>query len=68
MDFLDVLLLLIGLYFLYGILFKPDIFWNRRRILRTREVMGDNRTMWMYGILGVIMVATALIGAFGVLG
>ncbi|MEM7331510.1 MAG: hypothetical protein AAF490_05415 [Chloroflexota bacterium] len=65
---LDIVILLIGLYFVYGIMFKPAIFWERGRILRTRKVLGDQNTLIFYGILGSIMVIVGILGAYGALG
>lgn len=67
-NILDILILLIGLYFLYGVWQKPAIFWERGRIQRTRRVLGDQSTLWMYGILGAIMTVVGVIGAYGVFG
>lgn len=65
---IDIVILLIGLYFVYGVMFKPAIFWERGRIVRTRSVMGDRGTLIMYGILGAVMVVVGIIGAYGALG
>ena len=65
---INIIILLIGLYFVYGVMFKPAIFWERERIQRTRRVVGDNGTLWMYGILGSMMAIVGILGAYGVLG
>ena len=61
---LDILLLLFGGYFLIGVIFKPSIFWERGRILRTRDIIGDQKTLIMYAILSLIMIGVGLWGSF----
>ena len=63
-DILDILLLLFGGYFLIGVIFKPGIFWERGRVLRTRDIIGDQKTLIMYGVLSVVMIAVGLWGSF----
>ena len=59
-DLLDILLLLFGSYYVFSVFFKPAIFWESRRILRTRDIIGDQKTLIMYGALGVVMVGIGL--------
>jgi hypothetical protein len=68
MNIIDILLVLVGSYFLYGVLFKPSFFWDRPGMQRRREIIGDKRTSQMYLVLAIMMVAVGLIGAFGFLG
>ncbi len=63
-DILDILLLLLGGYYLYGVLVKPAFFWERGRILRTRDIIGDQKTLIMYASLAVIMIGIGLWGSF----
>ncbi len=63
-DILDILLLVIGGYFLIGVIFKPSIFWERGRIPRTREIIGDQKTVIMYAVLALIMIGVGLWGSF----
>ena len=63
-DILDILLLLLGGYYLVGVVVKPAIFWERGRILRTRDILGDQKTLIMYAALAVIMIAIGLWGSF----
>ena len=63
-DILDILLLLFGGYFLVGVIFKPAIFWERGRILRTRDIIGDQKTVIMYAALSVLMIAVGIWGSF----
>ncbi|MCB9007419.1 MAG: hypothetical protein H6656_08680 [Ardenticatenaceae bacterium] len=55
-DLLDILLFLFGGYYLVSVIFKPAIFWKSGRIVRTRDIMGDQKTLIMYGALGVLMI------------
>lgn len=63
-DLLDILLLLIGSYYLFGVIFKPGIFWERGRILRTRNIIGDQKTLIMYTVLAFILIAVGVWGSF----
>lgn len=63
-DILDILLLLFGGYYLVGVIFKPAIFWERGRIVRTRDIIGDQKTLLMYGALAVLMLAVGVWGSF----
>ncbi len=63
-DLLDILLLLFGGYFLIGVIFKPSIFWERGRILRTRDIIGDQKTLILYAVLSLVMIGVGLWGSF----
>ena len=63
-DILDILLLIIGIYFLVGVIFKPGIFWERGRVLRTRDIIGDQNTLLMYAVLSVVMIGVGIWGSF----
>lgn len=60
LDLLELILLVWGAYYLYSIIFKPKFFWERARILRTREIMGDQKTLILYGVLAVLMIGVGL--------
>ncbi len=64
MELIDVVLIVAGIYVLAGVTFKFDLFWNRRRILRTRNVIGDQNTVIMYIIVGIIMLGVGIWGGF----
>ena len=64
LDLLEIILLVWGAYYLYSVIFKPTIFWERRRILRTRELIGDQRTLILYTLLAVIMIGAGVFGGF----
>ncbi len=59
-DIPDILLLLFGGYYLFSVIFKPAIFWQSRRIMRTRDILGDQKTLTMYGALGVLMIGLGI--------
>lgn len=60
---IDIILMLGGLYVLYGVTAKPAIFWERGRILRTRQIIGDRNTIIMYLIVGLVMMGVGVWGA-----
>jgi uncharacterized membrane protein YidH (DUF202 family) len=61
-NFIDILLIGLGLFLVYVNLFKPDFYWNSRRIKMRRQYLGDRNTIVMYSIIGIIFI---LIGAWG---
>lgn len=63
MIYFDIFMVLFGSYLLYGVLFKPDFFWERRRMKLRRSVLGDKGTFRMYLILSIVMITIGLIGA-----
>lgn len=64
-NLLDILLIIFGLYYLYGVVRKPDFYWQRGRIQRTREIIGDRNTQVMYLAVGLIMLGVGIAGMFG---
>lgn len=65
---IDYLLIAIGLYFFYGVAFKPGFFWERGRIARTRSIIGDRNTTILYIVLAILMLGVGIYGAYGGLG
>lgn len=63
-DLLSIILILFGLFTLYGIHFKPDFYWERGRIRRTREIIGDRRTSILYYVVGLLMLVVGIWGMF----
>ncbi len=61
---LEIILLVWGAYYLYGVIFKPAFFWERGRILRTRTIIGDQKTLILYFILALIMIIVGIIGLY----
>lgn len=57
---LNSLILAYGLYTLFGVYFKPDFYWNSRRLTRARERVGEQTTIRMYTGVGLFMIAVAL--------
>lgn len=57
---LNSIILAYGLYTLFGVIFKPDFYWNSRRLTRARGLVGDKTTARMYAVVGAIMIAVAL--------
>lgn len=56
MEILDIILIVFGIITILGMIFKPDIYWNRGRMMRTREIIGDRNTTILYLVMGVIML------------
>ena len=61
-NFVDTLLIGLGLFLVYVNLFKPDFYWNSRRIKMRRQYLGDRNTVLMYSVIGVIFI---MVGAWG---
>jgi len=64
MELIDVVIIAVGIYFLAGVSIKFDIFWNQRRVLRARNMIGDKNTVIMYTILGIILLGVGIWGGF----
>ena len=64
MEPIDIILLLVGIYILAGVTIKFDFFWNRGRILRTRNTIGDRNTTIMYIIVGIVVIGVSIWGGF----
>ncbi len=60
----DVVVILAGIYIFYGVAFKPILFWERGRILRTRNIIGDQKTEIMYYITAVILLGLGIWNIF----
>ncbi|MCA9931649.1 MAG: hypothetical protein KC419_24370 [Anaerolineales bacterium] len=64
MELLDIIIIGAGVYTLLGVFLKFDFFWNRGRILRTRQIIGDQRTATMYLVVGLILLGVGIWGGF----
>ncbi|MCP5096458.1 MAG: hypothetical protein GY943_12970 [Chloroflexi bacterium] len=64
MHVIDIVLILFGMFTLYGVATKPDFYWNSRRIARTRQMIGDERTSTMYIVVGILMLGVGVWGIF----
>lgn len=65
---LDFLLMGFGAYFIIAVVIKPAIFWENRRMLQRRRLIGDRRTQILYGLMGVFMFGVGVLGRLGMLG
>lgn len=64
---LDVILIIFGLFTLVGVIVKPSFYWERGRIQRTRQIIGDKNTAILYYIIGGVMLVVGVMGMMGVL-
>ena len=62
---IDMILIVFDLFTLFGLIVKPGFYWERGRIRRTRQVIGDKNTAIMYYIIGGIMLAVGIMGMMG---
>ncbi|RMD51739.1 MAG: hypothetical protein D6835_02955 [Candidatus Thermofonsia bacterium] len=60
MEILDIILIVFGIITILGVIFKPDIYWNRGRLRQTREIIGDRNTTILYLVVGIIMLGVGL--------
>jgi hypothetical protein len=60
MEILDIILIVFGIITILGVIFKPDIYWNRGRLRQTREIIGDRNTAILYLVVGIIMLGVGL--------
>jgi len=61
-NIVDSLLIGLGLFLVHVNLFKPDFYWNSRRIKMRRQYLGDRNTIVMYSVIGMIFI---MVGAWG---
>ncbi|WP_442863865.1 Imm17 family immunity protein [Anaeromicrobium sp.] len=54
------LFLIVGLYFLFGAIKKPNWFWNNRKNTRFRNFFGDRHAYAFYIIAGIICIGLGL--------
>lgn len=64
MPIIDIVLILFGIFTLYGVAAKPDFYWNSRRIARTRGIIGDQSTTVLYIVVGILMLGVGIWGIF----
>lgn len=64
MELIDIVLIAAGIYTLLGVFLKFDFFWNSGRILRTRDVIGDQRTVILYIVVGFMLLGVGIWGGF----
>ncbi|MBE2198515.1 MAG: hypothetical protein IAE79_07895 [Anaerolinea sp.] len=62
---LDIILIIFGLFTLFGVVARPGFYWERGRIRRTREIIGDKNTAIMYFVMGSIMLVIGVVGFLG---
>lgn len=62
MAVVDLLLLIGGFFILVAVIVKPKFFWESRGIRRRREMIGDEKTVRMYVVTAVIMLAVGIWG------
>ncbi|GAB4266746.1 MAG: hypothetical protein Kow0080_08240 [Candidatus Promineifilaceae bacterium] len=60
MEILDIILIVFGIITILGVIFKPDMYWNRGRLRQTREIIGDRNTTILYLVVGIIMLGVGL--------
>ena len=58
---LDIILIAYGAYTLFGLLFKPDFYWNGKLLTRAREAMGDTLAQVVYLIIAFACLALGFI-------
>ena len=66
MTLLDILLIVIGIIYLYGGVAKPSFFWERWRTKRARALLGERNAQFWYGITGAIVLVIGILGTMGV--
>jgi len=64
MEAIDIILIAAGIYVFAGVSIKFDFFWNRGRILRARNIIGDRNTVIMYVIIGIVLLGVGIWGGF----
>ncbi|MBU5677686.1 hypothetical protein KQI88_14795 [Alkaliphilus sp. MSJ-5] len=55
------ILVFIGIYFIYGVIRKPNFFWESKGTIRIRNVFGDNRARSFYILIGSFLIMLGII-------
>lgn len=53
---LNSIILAYGIYTLFGILVKPNFYWESKRLQMRRARVGDQTVVRMYFFLGILMI------------
>ncbi|MDJ0753443.1 MAG: hypothetical protein QNJ45_07990 [Ardenticatenaceae bacterium] len=56
-NLIDWIILIYGVYLIIGVIVRPPLFWDSKRMLRRRELIGDRNTAIMFAVIGLIMIA-----------
>ena len=64
-DLLDWAIITYGVYLLIGLALRPPFFWDTKRMLQRRKLIGDRNTMLMYGVIALLLLG---LGAGGLTG
>lgn len=64
-NLIDWVLVIYGFYLILGVVIRPPMFWDSKRMKRRRALIGDRRTTIMYGVLATIMI---LLGGVNLIG
>lgn len=47
-----LIVVFLGIYFIYGVITKPGFFWESKGAIRIRDIFGDKNTIYFYILLG----------------
>ena len=53
---LNTIILVYGIYTLFGILVKPNFYWESKRLQMRRERVGDQSVVRIYLVLAIFMI------------
>ncbi len=64
---MGIVLVLVGVFALYGTFFKPSFYWENRKARRLRNLIGDKATSVVYYIIGMVAVVIGLLGMLNII-
>lgn len=61
-----IIILLIGLFITICTLAKPSFYWENRKALRLRRLVGDGITTILYLIIGILCIGISIANFLGI--
>ena len=61
MALINLIAIIAGIYFVFGVMVKPAFFWEGQRMKHRRNYLGEQNTRLLYGILGVVLIGAGFL-------
>ena len=63
----NYVLIVLGLFMVWGVLAKPVFYWDSRRVTLFREMVGDTIAVVVDVVIGCLLAGAGLLSALGVI-
>lgn len=64
---MGILFMVIGGFILLGTYFKPGFYWNARKAMRLRNIIGDQATAILYYAIGAVLLVLGILGQLNII-